>query len=203
MMQKPFKHTLRLWMITFLFILNGTGEAFAQLEVSNTRWVVREMVQQVDSILTTHNIKSFYIDIKAPESVVALIKAELLLKKYVLFDIQNDNTSIQKLSIEPILNVSYQKTSRKEALRTLKGNLSIQIVNSEGILEVSEVVGLFHTQKIRGDHRTFEDNMWEMSRFKEVINTRRSEQFKRVLEPALIISSIAVTVFLLFNVRTQ
>jgi hypothetical protein len=185
------------------FLTLCSEDSIAQSSDTNTRWMIKEMVYALDSILKADQVKNLIIEFNAPNEVNTLLKAELIRSGYILFDDPNDGTSVYKLKLMPNLVVLYNKTSRNEGLRAMKGSVSVQLTHPFGALVISDLLEINESQKIRGDITDFEDGLWTMSKFSDIKTSRRSESFKRILEPVLIITSIAVTVFLLFNVRTQ
>lgn len=179
------------------------GDLRAQSKESNTRWIIQDVAIRIDSLLKKYDENRFYLEMNVPEPVLTQLKSELLQRKYILLDQQGDGIIGKKLKIEPNLFLSYKKMSKKEGQRLLKANISIQLINENGVIQLSEWIEYNNSQIIGTDFQSYEDNIWEMSRFKEIKAGKRSDHFKKVMEPTLIISTIAVTIFLLFNVRSQ
>ena len=187
----------------FILALLGSGGLRAQSIETNTRWVIREVVPQIDSLLQNKQSRVFHLEMNAPELVLSLLKSELIRRGYSLIDDPSRDLMVKKLKIDPVLFLSFQKSSKKEGIRVLSANLSIQLSDQKGVIEFSEWIEHSASQSITNKYHSYEDDIWEMSRFKEVKTGKKSDQFRRVMEPVLIITTIAITVFLLFNVRTQ
>ncbi len=187
----------------FILALLGSGGLHAQSMETNTRWVIREVMPQIDSLLQIKQAKVFHLEMNAPELVLSLLKSELIQRGYSLIDDPSPELMAKKLTIDPVLFLSFQKRSKNEAIRELRANLSIQLSDPKGVIEFSEWIEHSASQVIVNNYQSYQDDLWEMSRFKEVKSRKKSDQFRRVMEPVLILSTIAITVFLLFNVRTQ
>jgi hypothetical protein len=59
------------------------------------------------------------------------------------------------------------------------------------------------SEPIKANAVDLDDGTWTMVSFASIENKGRRKSIKRILEPALIITTAAITIFLLFNVRSQ
>ncbi len=122
---------------------------------------------------------------------------QLLLKKNKKVRDTGKNAVILKLTL--LTNNSYKKLNKKNGIRSIRGYLTTSVIDTNGTIEGEARYNINYADTIPNKiYRTLV-NSWNQATFES--KPRKPEFWNRVIQPALLLSSIGVTIFLLFNVR--
>lgn len=122
---------------------------------------------------------------------------QFFLKKNKKVRTTDKHTAVLKLTL--LTNNTYKKLTKKYGLRRLDGFLTATLIDSIGTIEEEQRYKIAYEDTIPAKNYTMVTNSWSQTEFQH--KPRKSHFFNRVVQPALLLSSIGVTIFLLFNVR--
>ena len=122
---------------------------------------------------------------------------QLLLKKNKSVHETKKNTAVLKLML--LTNNSYKKLNKKFGLRSIKGYLTASVIDTNGAIEGEERYKINYTDTIPNKIYKTLTGSWNQTVFET--KPQKSRFWNRVIQPALLLSSVGVTIFLLFNVR--
>jgi uncharacterized phage protein gp47/JayE len=87
--------------------------------------------------------------------------------------------------------------------RELNGAVGITITNVDGLIIDSMTFNINASDTISRNHVNAVQTEWSPSKFSEISSRRFYARIQRFVEPVLITSAVATTVYLLYNIRSQ
>lgn len=187
-------------MLTFGCCFFLAGSLQAQSVRSNAEILRGVMASAVDSVASGQKSARMYIDTALPAGVRAALQSDLIARGYHL--VAAADSSALRLRFEPMVRFRYERTSKRTGARTADGHISLTLVAGDESIVASKAVPVAHADVVGTDLTALDDATWSWAAFSEVEQGRRGF-FRRIAEPALIASVVTVTIFLLFNVRSQ
>lgn len=186
-----------------LTFMGSVIPAFGQSAVSNTDHALEIIVSRADSMLRANNIQGFRIDFSHPTAVRLKLIDALLERGYRIYEMPTETTEITTLSIDPMLVYRYAATSRSSGIRNVEGSVGITLIRRDGSVIGTHLAQIETSETVNVSAVALDDGLWPMAAFASIGQVGRKRTLKRILEPALLITTVGVTVFLLFNVRSQ
>lgn len=122
---------------------------------------------------------------------------QLLLKKNKKVSTTEKHTAILKLNI--ITNNAFKKLSKKYGQRLIEGTLTATIIDTGGTIEGEDRYKINYEDTLLNRQANAVTNIWNETHF--VVSPKKHPVWHRVVQPALLLVSIGVTIYLLFNVR--
>jgi len=95
------------------------------------------------------------------------------------------------------------RINRNEYERNIQGTVGITIVELDGLIKDSITFHISEVDTILRTERPFMVSDWQPSHFNEIGSRRFYSRVQRFVEPILITSAVATTVYLLYNIRSQ
>ena len=182
----------------------GLSVVRGQDVVGNTTQLSTLIANQTISHLAGKSGNNKYrVQIQAPVNARTTIEDLLLRNGIALVPAANDSASATTIKLEPLVKISFKKISRSTAERTITGTMSLSLIAPDGTLIEAVNYPVDVTDIVSTDYASLDDGSWSMAGFSDIQTSRRGGKFKRILEPAVIISAVSTTIFLLFNVRSQ
>lgn len=143
----------------------------------------------------------FVLRINAPAHVHADVAAALLARGHtVLASTESGHPALQ---IDISTQFTYFRIRKKTGERTLQGTLTYARVSPAGEIIFARNIPLDYQDRVQTYHEDLVRGDWSAAAFSRMDNRGRQRFLKRVAEPALISGVVALTVYLLFNVRSQ
>lgn len=140
-----------------------------------------------------------HIDAEAPASVMHRIESRLITEGIRISGTATGNYTIRiKWESE---NRLVEKRGGK-SLRTLRSDVFFTWLDSEQIIQETWSNSFFWEDEVPADLSRQLSGTWYPSSFHQYSESRRLSVLRRLAEPALIIGAAAVTVYLLYNVRS-
>lgn len=177
-----------------------TASAVAQNIPTNAEILQAAMAASVDSVAMGQKSQRIYIETSLPPDVRASLQSDLLERGYRLS--ASADSSAWSLRFEPMVRFRYERTSKRAGARTADGHISMTLIAPDGNIMASKAVPVAYADVVGPDPDALDDGTWAWSAFSEVERGRRGF-FRKIAEPALIASAVSVTIYLLFNVRSQ
>jgi hypothetical protein len=87
--------------------------------------------------------------------------------------------------------------------RSIQGTVGLTISESNGLIKDSITFRISETDTIHISNRFILESDWEPSHFSEIGSRRFYSRIQKFVEPVLITSAVATTVYLLYNIRSQ
>lgn len=122
---------------------------------------------------------------------------QLLLKKNKKVSATEKHSAILKLNI--ITDNTFKKLSKKYGQRLINGSLTATLVDTAGTIEGMERYKINYEDTLLNKKVNSVTDNWNETQFVE--SPQKRPVWHRVIQPALLLASIGVTIFLLFNVR--
>lgn len=171
--------------------------------VSNTDHAISVIVQQVDSVLKANQVQGFKLSFSQPTPVRLKLIEALIARGYRVYEMPTEMAEITTLTIDPMLVYRYVGTGKGSGSRSAKGTVGITLTRIDGSVVDTQLSRIDVNDSVMVGSDALDDGLWPMVAFASIEGSGRRSRFKRVLEPAIIVTTVAVTVFLLFNVRSQ
>ncbi|MFU8858908.1 MAG: hypothetical protein ACNA8K_00655 [Cyclonatronaceae bacterium] len=95
------------------------------------------------------------------------------------------------------------RIDRLTAKRELTGSLTIYHLSDELTVLDSEVVPFTYQDEVDAEKSEELAGNWQAERFRVIEMEKRPGLWRRIAEPAVVIAATGVTIFLLYNVRSQ
>jgi hypothetical protein len=195
------RNTLRVTSVFIVLFLAATCSN-AQ-SVTNTDHAVNVIVMSADSVLKSNGVQGFKLEFGHPTPIrIKLIKG-LMDLGYRVYEMPTETTEITTLTVDPLLTYRYVNGGRSGSNRIVDGTIAVTLTRRDGSVVATNVDRIEIIEPVNSKPSDLEDGVWPMASFASIDDGGRRRSVKRILEPALIISTVAVTVFLLFNVRSQ
>jgi hypothetical protein len=175
----------------------------AQSIQSNTDHAVELMANTADSVLKANGIKIVKLDAAYAAPVRFKLLQKLLDLGYTVYDTTADVTDVTAMNIDPLLTYRFTAGGNNESIRSVMGTIGVSLTRTDGSIVATHVNRINIKQPVSAKSTDLDDGTWSMVAFASVDNGGRRISIKRILEPALIVTTAAVTIFLLFNVRSQ
>ncbi len=185
-----------------LVLLSMTVGAKAQA-TSNTDHAVGLMVAAADSVLKANGVQGFKLDFAYATPVRLKIIQNLLDLGYRVYEMPTETAEITTLNIDPLMTYRYIKGGKNESTRSVIGTIGVTLTRRDGSVIATHVRRVDERQRVTARPGELDDSTWQMVSFASIDDSGRRRGIKRILEPALIATAAAVTIILLFNVRSQ
>ncbi len=198
------RHNLyvRLFCSLLLAILVNIGFAHAQNDASNTDHAIQLIVATADSVLKANNVQGYRLNFAYDYPVRIKLVERLFFMGYKVYDNQAENPDIITINVDTRLTYRF-KGGRNESTRIVAGNIGITLTQSDGSIIATHLRQINESHVVTAKPVDLDDGIWPMVQFANIEDGGRKKGIKRIMEPALIVTSAAVTIFLLFNVRSQ
>jgi len=173
-----------------------------QAQQTNTFFLIQEMTKVIhESPLSAHTSRPISLYIDAPDPVVSLLQQSLIDRGFRLFNPGKQDTLLYKVMISPNLSMTYSGKKKNKGQRSLKGFVVATVLDHrDQIVETYSLpVQVKDTLFLKKEQ--FEDELWTVSRFST--SRKQGNRWKSILEPAVIISAVTTSIYLLFNVRSR
>jgi len=173
-----------------------------QAQQTNTFFLIQEMTKVIhESPLSAHTSRPISLYIDAPDPVVSLLQQSLIDRGFRLFNPGKQDTLLYKVMISPNLSMTYSGKKKDKGQRSLKGFVVATVLDHrDQIVETYSLpVQVKDTLFLKKEQ--FEDELWTVSRFST--SRKQGNRWKSILEPAVIISAVTTSIYLLFNVRSR
>lgn len=95
------------------------------------------------------------------------------------------------------------RLNKKDYSREIKGSVGITITNSGGLILDSVSFNFHALDTIPSGYINQVQSDWGPTQFSEITSRRFYSRIQRFVEPVLITSAVATTVYLLYNIRSQ
>lgn len=95
------------------------------------------------------------------------------------------------------------RLNKNDYSREIKGSVGITITNSGGLILDSVTFSFHAVDTIPSGYINQVQSDWGPSQFSEITSRRFYSRIQRFVEPVLITSAVATTVYLLYNIRSQ
>jgi hypothetical protein len=95
------------------------------------------------------------------------------------------------------------RLNKHDYSRVIKGDIGITITNNDGLIIDSVTFNINEVDTILSKHIDDVQSDWGPSQFSEITSRRFYARIQRFIEPVLITSAVATTVYLLYNIRSQ
>jgi len=204
-MTKLPRHTVLISFLGGLLLtaLTFANYAKAQIVTTNSDHAVGLMVATADSVLKANGVQGFKLDFAYATPVRLKLIQGLLDLGYRVFEMPTETAEITALSVDPLLTYRYIREGKKESTRSIVGSIGVTLTQRDGSVTATHVSRINERHLVMAKPGELDDGVWQMVSFASIDDGGRRSGLKRVMEPALIITAVAVTIFLLFNVRSQ
>lgn len=195
--------------IVFIFsalvitVMSTAFPVFGQTAVSNTDHAISIIVSKADSVLRANDTMGFRVGFSQPAAVRLKLIDALLEKGFRIYEMPTETTEITTVTIDPMLVYRYLGSGKSNGIRNAEGSVGITLTRRDGSVIATHLAQVQVSESVSFKADALDDGLWPMVAFASIEQGGRKRTFKRILEPALLISTVAVTVFLLFNVRSQ
>lgn len=173
-----------------------------QAQQTNTFFLIQEMTKVIhESPLSAHTSRPISLYIDAPDPVVSLLQQSLIDRGFRLFNPGKQDTLLYKVMISPNLTMTFSGKKKDKGQRSLKGFVVATVLDHrDQIVETYSLpVQVKDTLFLKKEQ--FEDELWTVARFST--SHKQVNKWKSILEPAVIISAVTTSIYLLFNVRSR
>jgi hypothetical protein len=175
----------------------------AQVVNTNTDHAVTLLIATADSVLKANGVKAFKLDFAHAEPVRLMLLQKMVNLGYQVYNSPAESSAMTVLFVDPLLIYRLESRGKGQSIRTTTGTIGISLTRADGSVIATHVERVSETQPISANAGDLDDGTWTMVSFVSIENGGRRKSIKRIIEPALIITTAAVTIFLLFNVRSQ
>jgi len=187
-------------MLTALIFVNSAN---AQLVTTNSDHAVGLMVATADSVMKANGVQGFRLDFAYATPIRLKLIQGLLNVGYRVYDVPTEAAEIITLNVDPLLTYRYMGGGKRESTRSIVGSIGITLTQNDGNISATHVSRIYERHPVKAKPSDLDDGVWQMVAFASIDDGGRRSALKRIMEPALIITTAAVTIFLLFNVRSQ
>jgi len=187
-------------MLTALIFVNSAN---AQLVTTNSDHAVGLMVATADSVMKANGVQGFRLDFAYATPIRLKLIQGLLNVGYRVYDVPTEAAEIITLNVDPLLTYRYMGGGKRESTRSIVGSIGITLTQNDGNISATHVSRINERHPVKAKPSDLDDGVWQMVAFASIDDGGRRSALKRIMEPALIITTAAVTIFLLFNVRSQ
>ncbi len=177
--------------------------AKAQTVTTNTDHAIRLIAAAADSVLKVNNVQGYRLNFGYAFPVRIKLVERLFFLGYRVYDTPTENAEITTLNVDALLTYRFIDGGKNESTRTVVGTIGITLTQSDGSITATHVSHINERQSVMAKPSDLNDGVWPMVAFASIDEGGRKRVIKRILEPALLVSTVAVTIFLLFNVRSQ
>ena len=122
---------------------------------------------------------------------------KLLINKHKKVASTSNNVSILKLNISTHNN--YKKLNKKYGQRQIRGTFTVTLIDTNGNIENMNRYLINYGDTLRNSELKDITTDWEVTHFSNI--SPRRTVWHRVIQPGLLLVSLGVTIYLLFNVR--
>jgi hypothetical protein len=192
-----------IWVGLLLCLLSIASGAKAQTVATNADHAVERMAIVADFVLKSNGLVNIELDFMYAAPVRLKLIQKLLDMGFSVYDSSAAQPETSTLKVDPMLTYRYIGTSKGESIRQVIGTIGITLTRKDGSVVATHVEKISEMQTIKAKASDLDDGVWPMVAFASIENGGRQKNIKRLMEPALIVTAAAVTVFLLFNVRSQ
>ena len=175
----------------------------AQGARTNTDFALELIASKADSLLAANAQPSLTLVFEAPRPVRLRLVDDLIKRGYRVHDSIADSLPSIRLLVDPQIRFRYEKLDRKTALRGADGTISLELKRGDGQILAAQVLYVNFEERVTQRTDELDDGLWPMASFASIEKKTRKRGVERILEPSLIITAVSVTIFLLFNVRSQ
>jgi hypothetical protein len=186
-----------------LCLLSLASGARAQSVATNADHAVERMAAVADSVLKSNGLVNIELDFVYAAPVRLKLIQRLLDMGYRVYDSSVSQPEAPTVRVDPMLTYRYIGSSKGESIRHVNGTIGIALTRKDGSVVATHVEHVSEMQSIKAKASDLDDGVWPMVAFASIENGGRRKNIKRLMEPTLIVTAAAVTVFLLFNVRSQ
>lgn len=109
----------------------------------------------------------------------------------------------ERIRMEWTTSNSLERIDRHTARRKLEGSVSLYLISGDQTVLGTEVIPFNYEDTVDADGAEMLAGNWTAERFRAVGMEKRPGLWRRIAEPAVVIAATGVTVFLLYNVRSQ
>jgi hypothetical protein len=114
-----------------------------------------------------------------------------------------DDGDGERIRMEWTTSNRLERIDRHTAGRVLEGSVSLYLISGDQTVLATEVVPFHYEDTVDADGAEMLAGNWTAERFRVVKMEKRPGLWRRIAEPAVVIAATGVTVFLLYNVRSQ
>lgn len=186
-----------------LTMIVHTGSAKAQTVTTNTDHAIRLIAAAADSVLKANNVQGYRLNFAYDYPVRIKLVERLFFMGHRIYEIPTENAEITTLNVDARLTYRFIGGGKDESTRTAVGTIGITLTQVDGSITATHVRQINESHPVMAKPGELDDGVWPMVSFASIEDGGRKKRLKRILEPALIVTTAAVTIFLLFNVRTQ
>jgi len=109
----------------------------------------------------------------------------------------------QRIRLEWTTSNRLERIDRHTARRKLDGTIAVYLISGDQTVLGTEVIPFYYEDNVDADGAEALAGNWTAERFRVVDMDKRPGLWRRIAEPAVVIAATGVTVFLLYNVRSQ
>jgi hypothetical protein len=169
---------------------------------TNTFFLIQEMTKVIrESPLSAHTTRPISLNIDAPDPVVSLLQQSLIDRGFRLFNPGKQDTLLYKVMISPNLTMTFSGKKKDKGQRSLKGFVVATVLDHRDQIVETYSLPVQVKDTLFLKQEQFEDELWTVSRFST--SDKQGNRWKSILEPAVIISAVTTSIYLLFNVRSR
>jgi len=173
-----------------------------QAQQSNTYFIVQEISSALkESPLSAYKQRPLTLSLDAPDPVISLLQQSLIDQGFRLYASNQQDTLVLKVAISPNLTLSFSGKRKQKGQRVLQGLVVTTLTDHRDHLLGTYAIPIQINDPLLYKKEQFEDELWSIARFRE--NRKLANTWDTVLEPALIISAVTTSIYLLFNVRSR
>lgn len=186
-----------------LFITLGATFGVRAQVGSNTDHAIGLIVTTADSVLKSNGVQGFKLDFTSPVPVRLKLIQRLMDLGYRVYEMPTETAEITTLTVDPTITYRYVDGGRSGSSRRVDGTIGITLSRRDGSVTAAHSERIDDRHPVTARPSDLDDGSWPMAAFASIDDGGRRRGLKRLLEPALIVSAVAITVYLLFNVRSQ
>lgn len=109
----------------------------------------------------------------------------------------------ERIRMEWTTSNRLERIDRHTARRKLEGSVSVYLIAGDQTVLGTEVIPFNYEDSVDAAGAETLAGNWTAERFRVVGMEKRTALWRRIAEPAVVIAATGVTVFLLYNVRSQ
>lgn len=177
--------------------------AYAQTANTNTDHAVELIIANADSVLKANGVQAFKLDFTYAVTVRYKLLQRMVDLGYTVYNTPAETSAMISLHVDPLLTYRLVTSGNGQSIRTTNGTIGISLTRADGSIIATHVEHVNVSEPLKANAGDLDDGTWTMVSFASIENKGRRKSIKRILEPALIITTAAITIFLLFNVRSQ
>lgn len=190
-----------------VFVMGSTGingqvpPGSNEIIAGETARLISDLLDEEGQLRTSEgNImeQPFYLQMNAPETVRERIVSRLVKEGIKITDSQ---TGYHTLKIEWESDNSLIRESDIRNIRTMKSEVIFYWLDPDQVIQKTWKELIVQEDSIQKSQIDAVSSNWNPASFHRRESTRKLSIIRRVAEPALIASVVAVTVYLLYNVR--